>query len=297
MTYYPINEDLAKRSHDMMSFRDYSKGSATSSYRSRIDAAKEDLETELSRCKTEAQRERAKMYFERYCKVLAYAINEDNRIGCMCPSVMIAGPAKFPTKKKEKQVFAWESNKSNYDKAEHYLYLMNNVHNQGIQSNDPEALKALKCKLEMLQECQEEMKAVNAYWRKHGSLEGYGNLTEEQVKEINEDMERFHLLQPYPSYHLQNNNAKIRQVKDRIADIETISEAEDIEIEYENFTYIENSEVMRVQFVFDGKPDETTRNILKSHGFRWAPSQKAWQRQLTPNGKHAAKQVIEELKI
>lgn len=296
MTYYPIDEDLARRSHDMMSFRDYSEWSATKSYKSRVDSAKEDLENELSRCKTAVQRERAEMYFERYCKVLAYAINEDNRIGCMCPSVMVAGPAKFPTKKKEKQVSAWESNRSNYDRAEHYLYLMNNVHNQGIQSNDPEALEALKCKLEMLQECQEEMKDANAYWRKHGSLEGYGYLTDEQVKKIDEDMKRFHLSQPYPSYHLQNNNARIRQVKDRIADLETIKEAENAEIEYEDFTYIENSEVMRVQFVFNGKPDEATRNILKSHGFRWAPSQNAWQRQLTSNGKYAAKQVIEELK-
>lgn len=175
MTYYPIDEDLAKRSHNMMSFREYSKGSTTSSYRARIDSAREDLEKELLLCVTELQKERARMYFERYCKVLAFAINEDNRIGCMCPSVMIAGPAKFPTKKKEKQVSAWESNRFNYVRADNYLYLMKNVHNQGIQSDDPEAL-------------------------------------------------------------------------------------------------------------------------LKSHGFRWAPSQGAWQRQLTANGKYAAKQVIEELK-
>lgn len=47
--------------------------------------------------------------------------------------------------------------------------------------------------------------------------------------------------------------------------------------------------------VFDGKPDEAIRSTLKSNGFRWAPSQGAWQRQLTSNGKYALRKVIEEL--
>lgn len=65
--------------------------------------------------------------------------------------------------------------------------------------------------------------------------------------------------------------------------------------EYDGFTYVENTEEMRVQFIFDGKPDEETRSLLKNWGFRWAPSQGAWQRQLTSNGKYAAKKVIEIL--
>ncbi len=48
---------------------------------------------------------------------------------------------------------------------------------------------------------------------------------------------------------------------------------------------------MRVQFIFDGKPDEETRELLKANGFRWAPSQGAWQRQLTQAGKAAAERV------
>ena len=52
---------------------------------------------------------------------------------------------------------------------------------------------------------------------------------------------------------------------------------------------------MRVQFIFDDKPDEETRELLKANGFRWAPSQGAWQRQLTPAGKAAAKRVQEKL--
>ena len=31
--------------------------------------------------------------------------------------------------------------------------------------------------------------------------------------------------------------------------------------------------VARIQLLFPGKPDEQTRRTLKSHGFRWSPSQ------------------------
>lgn len=33
------------------------------------------------------------------------------------------------------------------------------------------------------------------------------------------------------------------------------------------------------------------RALLKSYGFRWAPSEGAWQRMLNDNGRYAAKQV------
>lgn len=52
---------------------------------------------------------------------------------------------------------------------------------------------------------------------------------------------------------------------------------------------------MRVQLRFDGKPDDETRALLKRNGFRWAPSQGVWQRQLNDNGKYAAHRVMEVL--
>ena len=52
----------------------------------------------------------------------------------------------------------------------------------------------------------------------------------------------------------------------------------------------------RIRFKFDGKPRQEVIDIMKSRGFRWSPSNKAWQRQNTPNGVWSAKKVIEELK-
>ena len=39
---------------------------------------------------------------------------------------------------------------------------------------------------------------------------------------------------------------------------------------------------------FEEKPDADTRQALKSEGFKWAPSQGAWQRQLNQNAIRAA---------
>ena len=51
----------------------------------------------------------------------------------------------------------------------------------------------------------------------------------------------------------------------------------------------------RIRFEFDGKPRQEVIDIMKSRGFKWSPSNKAWQRQNTPNGVYSAKRVIEEL--
>lgn len=44
-----------------------------------------------------------------------------------------------------------------------------------------------------------------------------------------------------------------------------------------------------------GKPDENTRSILKSSGFRWSPRENAWQRQLTGNAEWALRRVIDKM--
>jgi hypothetical protein len=58
---------------------------------------------------------------------------------------------------------------------------------------------------------------------------------------------------------------------------------------------VENAEAARIQLIFPGKPDEATRSLLKSNGFRWAPSESAWQRHLNNAGRWAAERVLKEL--
>jgi hypothetical protein len=67
------------------------------------------------------------------------------------------------------------------------------------------------------------------------------------------------------------------------------------EYECDHFKVVENAEIDRLQLLFDGKPDEDTRTVLKQNGFKWAPSQTAWQRQLTDNARRSLDRVIEQL--
>lgn len=51
----------------------------------------------------------------------------------------------------------------------------------------------------------------------------------------------------------------------------------------------------RVRLYFDGKPSADVRMELKRNGFRWSPSNEAWQRQNTNNGIAVALQLAKKL--
>jgi len=72
---------------------------------------------------------------------------------------------------------------------------------------------------------------------------------------------------------------------------ETIKETE----ENLPFKTVKNNDLMRLQLLFDGKPSEEIRTILKSNGFRWSPSNKAWQRLLNDNALYSLKRVSEAI--
>ena len=84
----------------------------------------------------------------------------------------------------------------------------------------------------------------------------------------------------------------IPKAQAKTAEVEPESDtAETVTINGETAKIIRNKDEMRLQLVFDGKPAEKTREILKSNGFRWAPSQTAWQRLLNDNAKLALKRI------
>lgn len=69
------------------------------------------------------------------------------------------------------------------------------------------------------------------------------------------------------------------------------------ETECKLFKVVENTEIMRLQIIFDGKPEPEVRDILKKNGFRWSPKNSCWQRQLTNNARYSLNRVKEELEV
>ena len=295
--YYPINEDAARRAKEANSFSDYSAGSATTSYRRQVDKAVKIAEHQKERVEPEYH-EKIDALVDLYARKLADNVNKVNEIDASVPSVMIAGASNFPVRKKERQNQRRDANMTEYKRIQGILDKIQSVGMGGITSDDPRALEKLYAKLKEREDLQEKMKAVNAYYRKNGALDGCPLLTPETIAKLTATMTKFDHA-PYPGWALSNNNANIRRLRERITELEKEAEraAEKPEdIEGEGYTIRENSEIGRIQIFFDDKPDADVRSLLKSYGFRWAPSQSAWQRMLNENGRRAAKDVIEKIK-
>lgn len=296
--YYSINESAAKTAHNMMSFNDYKEGSKTAEYKGYVDKAYE-LADKIAEAKP-GQAERIYSMVARYSKKMAEYINKDIHIGCMCPSVMISGAGNFPVRKKEKQNRAWEKNYQFFNEVQSILKKMENILHgkEQIKSSDEDAIEKLKEKLESLKDKQEQMKATNKAIRLKDTEKGNEQLrnmgySDEQIKQLREP--DFCGRVGYPHYALQNNNANIHRIEGRIKSLQATKARGTLETENQFFKIVENAEAMRLQLFFEGKPEPEVREVLKSNGFRWAPSQSAWQRQLTNNARYALERVIEQL--
>lgn len=97
-------------------------------------------------------------------------------------------------------------------------------------------------------------------------------------------------------FNTTNTNANIKRLKERIALMEkkeiAATEKGNTEHNFEGYKIIENRELDRVQIIHDTKPSPSVIALLKGNGFKWSPSQQAWQRQLTSNAIHVVNQLI-----
>lgn len=301
--YFDIDEKLAKNALGMWSFGTYKENSTTEDYKKAVDNVYLIVEKVANERPEHAAE--AETLAERYARKYAEWINKKHSIDMMCPSVMICGAGNFPTQKKEKQNARTDKHWEEYGyikaipkKIKNLLY-----GETIIKSGDANAVEKLQQKLEELEALQNGMKKANAYYKEKGTLEGFTDLKQSTIDAVTEYMKNdWYGNKPFPSYTLTNNNAKIKATKARLDNLikvkeqgtkeqtATTEEGNDI------FKVVENVEIMRLQLLFDGKPDKDTRNILKKNGFKWSPKNEAWQRQLTNNARYSLKRVVEQLK-
>jgi hypothetical protein len=218
-----------------------------------------------------------------------------------CLSSMITGASNFPVRRAEK-ASASEHNRSAemftfvekiikaLDKIKHPEKYASNA----IRSDDENAVDKLKEKLSKLEKAQEQMKACNkiAKDKKENKIERLAEIlgSEENAKK---------LLEPdfcnrigFASFSLTNNNAAIKATKDRIAQLEKAAILETREIEIAGVKVVQNAELMRIQFFFDGKPEREVIDLMKKHGFKWSPSNICWQRLWNNNAIYSVKNFI-----
>lgn len=295
--YYPINEEEAERAHEMCYSRPYCKGSATSRYHELADRAWELAEKVAQERPEKA--EAAKKMAERYARRMAENINQSNRIGTRCPSILIAGPDAVDPRKKERQREAFAKNETEYHELQKYLEKIEGLldTSNAILAGDADAVYKLEKKVKALSEKQEHMKAVNAYFKKHGTLHDCPDCSAAEALQLEQDMRKdWHFeKRPFQSFELRNNSQNLRSTQKRLEGLKSAKKAGGGEIVTDYFKAVENAEIMRLQLFFDDKPDAATRMSLKSNGFHWSPSNKCWQRQLNRNGIMAMNRVVNEL--
>jgi hypothetical protein len=314
--YYPINEDVAKLAKEMNSFSSYEFGSTTKEYMRYVDEAYSIAEDVINY--NEELTVKATELAELFSKRLADWFNKYSSIQSRCPSVMIAGPSKFPVSKKEKQNKAIDKHWELYREVMSIKDKIKNLPRTSniIRSDDKDAVEKLNKKIKKLETVLNAYKEANKIYkreRKNFCTDYFVNRIEDEEKypNLKELLKDEHFVQdinwtinngygcPAPSFTLTGIRNKIKNATKRIQSIEKMKtetvNSDSFYPEQNICDVVENNEVMRIQLIFDGKPSEEIRNVLKHNGFRWSPRFSAWQRQLTLNGRHATRQVLYDL--
>jgi len=174
----------------------------------------------------------------------------------------------------DKSVEAFKRAEYHADKADGLERQLQN----SVFSDDPDAIERLQEKLAALEHLQEQMKGINKIIRASKKLSddetiarikaAYPTLSDESAREIVVPPECLSFLgRGIPSYQLSNNNANIRRIKERIAEIQRRQQRHRAAENAVNGVLIEGQEYISV--TFSEKPEWPILHDLKAAGFYW----------------------------
>ena len=224
----------------------------------------------------------------RYEKLWINHMNAKSR----CFSVMITGAGNFPVRRHQK---ANDSERKHADILIDFYNKVMTVKDESniIKSNDENVIEKLQEKLGGLLATQTQYKFINKTMRdkKLTDIEKVDILLSNGVeKTFIADMIKY-TSGVVASFQLTSVNTKIKATKQRIESINKAKESITIDKEFKGFKMVQNSDAMRLQLHFDGKPSECIRQTLKSNGYRWYSKEGVWQRQLTENAIYNFNQI------
>lgn len=227
------------------------------------------------------------------------------RTGIM--SMMITGGSNFPVRQQNKrrdadhkaygEFIAWEEKALGAIRKNGDIYPERKA-KQPIRSGSSTAIQQLEDKLQKLERYQEVMKLANKIIRSKkdvtARLISEAGFTEAQALEMQQP--DFAGRVGVPDYMLTNNNAEIRRTRQRLEaekqNQEARAEEGEKRTDFDGGHILENIEANRLQIIFDSIPSAALRDKLKGRGFRWSPSNQAWQRQLTKDAIWAANTIL-----
>ncbi len=305
---FPIDERTAEIAWNGAHMSSYKKGSATKEYQDCVDAV---VELANKRKKQVDQYWHAEIdrLVHSYAKKLADWTNSYYRNEASCPSVLITGASNFPVRKKHKQN---ERAATLYkQKSETIDIIRDKIRNIGgygykVDVEKTDAVAMLERTLKEQETLLEKMKAANAYFRKHKTIEGCPGLSESVIKSWKKEDEYWQRAYDKPftgfaGFQLTSIREKIKRTKANLEKAKAIQTAKNSGTGSDNVIYknnqveiIKNIAENRYQIIFAGIPSSDVRNTLKRRAFKWSPSNKAWQRQITNDTLYTIKGFIKD---
>ena len=163
-------------------------------------------------------------------------------------------------------------------------------YNYVIQSTDPKAADMLKENLSHVKSNNEYMQKVNDHYKEHGTVVGCPGIDDEMAEKLNSRVKDGQET-PYPGSFFKQNYETMRRLQSNIDRVEQKPETLFKGWQFEGGKAVANLANNRLQLLFNEKPNEQQRNMLKQNGFKWAPTAEAWQRPLDPKTFAAADKI------
>lgn len=193
------------------------------------------------------------------------------------------------------------------NKAEYHIERVERLQNGiVISSDDPEAIRKLKEKINKLQTSLDLNKKLNMKLRKFKTR---SNAIKEVNKLSNDNPDKKHFISMLETakywtqpperirayyYSTVSDNAEIRRLNDRIKHLESIKQIPETEEKINNVTLKIDKEVNRIKLFFPDIPNLNTRTKLKQNGFHWSRFNKCWQRQINKYALRIARDILKE---
>jgi hypothetical protein len=210
-------------------------------------------------------------------------------------SSMITGPANFPVRRNEK------ANNVERKRLNEYCALVDRIKNK-IKWEIPRPKTEVnfsEIEKDLLFVIGIDKGLAKGYDRRLflGSIQNkierlHNNGKYDEVLAAIQVVEKYNTEGPKTLFTDRNKLWKLKaSAEEKRAVVETITEPET----HEGFKVINNTEEDRIQIIFNDKPNEKIRELLKRNGYKWSPRFSAWQRQNTPNGLHMTEQIVKVL--
>lgn len=250
----------------------------------------------------DATDEQKQRYAAKFKQLLSAYMGSMSRI----VSTMIAGPSNFPVRRMEKLNRFSDNAYSNFNNWREAA--LKGI-KKSIEKNMPEEMKWLK-QFQILERnirssaktIMEIDNGINTYstralfvksitgsiltCAKHGHVELVENALD-LLKELN-------------SKHTKPIVTENHKVFNALEDAKAVRSSRVEAVKKENTTYqfdggeiILNFEADRIQVQHDNKPAPEIISLLKKNAFKWSPSNKVWQRQITANAIHATNNLFD----